>query len=83
MKAIRNRLRRLEQRLGPTVESVETRERGARLEATRIRCGLPPVCSERLTELRDMNVEDILNSGRRRAALTRLGELGSIPRLID
>ena len=67
MRAIVRRLRRLEERLGPSVETQETRHLRARLEAARLRCGLKPIPPERLAELRHMSIVAILHSGRQRA----------------
>jgi hypothetical protein len=68
MRALARRLRRLEERLGPTVEAQETRHLRARLEAARLRCGLTPIPPERLADLRHMSIVDILHSGRRAGA---------------
>ena len=67
MRAIARRLRRLEERLGPPLETWQTRHLQARLEAARRRCGLPPPSPERLAELRGMSIVDILKSHRRGA----------------
>ncbi len=76
MKAIARRLQRLERRVEPpAVESQHTRQLRARLEAGRLRCGLPPISPERLVELRGMSLIEILHSGRERAAMAR-PELG-------
>jgi len=79
MRAIARRLHRLEQRLGPPVESWETREVLARLNAARLRRGLPPPSAERTRELRGMSITQILNSSRQRAAEAHRSELDSVP----
>jgi hypothetical protein len=68
MKAIGRRLVRLEQRFGLVEETRETKILRARLEAARLRCGLPPPSAERLVELRGMTIVGILNAARQRAA---------------
>ena len=74
MRAIARRLHRLEQRLGPPVESRETRAVLARLEAARLRHGLPPISPERTSELRVMSITQILNAARQRAAVAHQRE---------
>ena len=66
MKAIARRLRRLEARLRPPVESWEMRRLLERLETARRRCGLLPPSPERLAELRNRSVAEILVAGRQR-----------------
>ena len=66
MKALARRLRRLEERLGLTVETRETRHLRTRLEAARLRCGLTRIPPARLADLRHISIVDILNSGRQR-----------------
>ena len=68
MRLIDRRLRRLEERCLPAVESWQTRRLRERLEAARLRCGLPPISPERLAELRGKSIVEILHSGRQRAA---------------
>ena len=70
MRAIARRLHRLEERFRP-VESEKTRELRERLEAARLRAGLPPISPERLAELRGMGIVAILHSGRLRAAVAQ------------
>lgn len=70
MRAIARRLQRLEQRFGRTVvETEHTRGLTMRLEEGRRRLGLPSIFLEFPSELRSMSLVEILNSGRRRAAL--------------
>jgi hypothetical protein len=69
MRTFARRLRRLEEQFGPIAESGEMRQVRTRLEAARLRCGLPQKSPERLAELRTMGVAEILKSARRRAAL--------------
>jgi hypothetical protein len=69
MRAIARRLQRLERRLGPAVESPETRLVLARLEAARLRRGLAAISPQRMEELRGMSVCRILNDARQKAAL--------------
>jgi hypothetical protein len=64
MRTISKRLRRLEERIGPPLETGQTQHLRARLEAARRRCGLPAIFPERLAELRDMSIVDILMAGR-------------------
>jgi hypothetical protein len=71
MRALVRRLRRLEERTGPTVETQETRHLRARLEAARLRCGLTPISSGRFADLRHMSIVTILHSGRQRAGARR------------
>ena len=78
MRAIARRLHRLEQRLGPPVESRETREAMARLKAARLQCGLPPPSPERQAELRGMSITAILNAARDRLALSRRAVTGVV-----
>jgi hypothetical protein len=80
MKAVAKRLRRLEQRWRPAVETHETRRLRTRLEAARLRCELPPISAERLNELRRMSIVEILNSGRCRASTlqVRPGEVSNV-----
>ena len=66
MRALSRRLRRLEERLGPTVETEKTRRLLARLEAGRVRLKLPPSPPERPAELAGMSMIAILNAGRDR-----------------
>jgi hypothetical protein len=66
----RRRLQRLEKRLGPAVQDWRTRELRARLEAARLRSGLPPISGEPRRKLRGLTVADILNSNRRPSADT-------------
>ena len=66
MKAISRRLQRLEQRFGQVIESGETRHLLARLEAARLRHGLPEISSQRKDEWRGMTIIQILHSGRAR-----------------
>ena len=75
MRALVRRLRRLEERLEPTVDTQETRHLRARLEAARLRCGLTPIPPERLADLRHMSIVDILHSGRHRAGARHEREL--------
>ena len=73
MNAILKRLHRLEQRFElaerreSAVESREALRLQARLNASRLRMGLPPPSPERQAELRGMSLVEILNSSRRRA----------------
>ena len=83
MRAVARRLRQLEQRYGPVVESYESQERRARLVAARLRCGLPPVCTKRRGELRGMSIIEILNSGRQRVAVTSHRRAEIIAPVID
>jgi len=69
MRDTARRLRRLEERLGPAVETEHTRRLRQRLEAARLRCGLPPACPTRIAELRGKSIVEILHSGRQRAAM--------------
>jgi hypothetical protein len=71
MRAIARRLRRLEERFGPPVETWETRRLRARLDAARLRCGLLPISPERPAKLRGMTIPEILNSSRKLAARQR------------
>ena len=64
MKALSRRLKQLEERFGPAVESEETRYLKLRLEAARLRSGLLPIPPERRAGLRGMSVPSILNSSR-------------------
>jgi hypothetical protein len=73
MRAIARRLRRLEERFGPPLETWHSRQLRARLEAAHRRCGLPPIPPERLAELRGMSMVDILIAGRQRVAAARTG----------
>ena len=75
MRAIARRLQRIETRLGLVAETREERAQATRLEAARLRCGLPPPSPERLAELRGMSIVDILNAARHRAALANQREL--------
>ena len=68
MKTIVRRLKRLEQRFGLVVESGPSKELRRRLEAARVRCGLPAVSPERLTQLRGMRIVEILHAGRLRVS---------------
>ena len=83
MRGIARRLCRLEERFRPAVESREMRDVRARLEAARLRCGLPPISPERLAELKGMTVVDILLLGRQRAAMVHQCELGTTASEID
>ena len=69
MRALTNRLRRLEERFDTTVESEESRYLRRRLDAARLRCALPQPSPDRLAKLRGMTIPEILNWGRRRSAL--------------
>ena len=71
MSTIARRLRRLEERFRPAVESEKTREVRERLEAARLRSGLPPISAERLAELRGMGTVAILHAARLRAAMAQ------------
>jgi hypothetical protein len=75
MMAIARRLQRIETRLGLVAETREEKVQAARLEAARLRCGLPPPSPERLAELRGMKVVDILNAARHQAALANQRQL--------
>lgn len=68
MRSIARRLHRLEERFGPVVESGHTRHLRMRLEAARLRRGLPPISPDRLAWLKDKSIVEILNAGRQRAA---------------
>jgi len=81
MRAVARRLHRLEERFGLAVESSEKRDLRARLDAARLRGGLPPISPERLAELRGMSAVQILYSGRLRAAVAC--ELGNTAPAID
>lgn len=65
MTQLERRLWRLERRLRP----VAAARLLARLEAARLRCGLPPISPERETESRKMSLIEILHAGRERARL--------------
>jgi hypothetical protein len=74
MSALSRRLQRLEKRFALVVEAGSAEDSpaariGARLEAARLRCGLPPPSPERLAELRGMSICQILNAARDRLAL--------------
>jgi hypothetical protein len=69
MRAIVRRLRRLEARLGPSMASWQVTRLQERLEAAGRRCGLPPSSPERLAELRNRSVAEILAAGRQRARM--------------
>jgi hypothetical protein len=68
MRAIARRLRRLEERNGPAIEDWRTLELRARLEAARLRSGLPPTSGEPQRKLTGLTIVDILNSSRRASA---------------
>ena len=79
MRAITRRLRRLEERFGTAVESVETRHLRMRLDAARLRCELPPISPDRLAVLRGKSIVEILKAGRQRAAWRALGSEKAAP----
>jgi hypothetical protein len=64
MKTILRRLHRLEEQFQPSIESPQDRYLRMRLEAARLRCGLPQPSPERLAELKGKSIAEILNSGR-------------------
>ena len=68
IRLIDRRLRRLEERCGPAFESWQTRRLRERLDAARLRRGLPPISPVHLAELRGKSIVEILHSGRQRAA---------------
>ena len=69
MKTIARRLHKLEERLTPAADDAQTTRLRSRLESARLRCGLPPLSAERQDNCRGMSLVEILNAGRRRAAL--------------
>jgi hypothetical protein len=69
MRAIARRLYRLEERFGVVVENGETLYLRARLERARRRCGLQPIPSVRVAELRAVSIVAILHLGRQSASL--------------
>jgi hypothetical protein len=66
MRVIVRRLRRLEERLCPALESWEMQRLRGRLEAARLRSESPPISSKHEAMLRGRSIPDILNSSRGR-----------------
>jgi hypothetical protein len=75
MRAIARRLQRLEQQMGPAVESPEASKLWARIEEARQRGGMPPLSRNQRDAggngWRDATFVDILNAGRTRAAAAK------------